>query len=87
MSNRIGIHLPPEQWTDNGPNITILYNEPQAQFAFIEVRIYVLALVCFSVLTVNPYIGLLRNRPSNRFRPRPQHPMETQRDLGSPSRC
>ncbi|KAK7435778.1 hypothetical protein VKT23_019476 [Stygiomarasmius scandens] len=36
MSNRIGIHLPPEQWTDNGPNITILYNEPQAQFAFIE---------------------------------------------------
>ncbi|THU98970.1 PLC-like phosphodiesterase [Dendrothele bispora CBS 962.96] len=36
LSNRIGIQLPPDQWTDNGPNITILYNQAEAQFAFIE---------------------------------------------------
>lgn len=35
-SNRIGIRLGSEQWTDNGANIEIVYNREQNQRAYIE---------------------------------------------------
>lgn len=35
-SKRIGIQLPPEAWTDNTPNIEIVYNTATNQIAFIE---------------------------------------------------
>lgn len=36
-TKRIGIYLDANQWTDNGANITIVYNEAKNQVAYIEV--------------------------------------------------
>ncbi|KAJ6608633.1 PLC-like phosphodiesterase [Mycena sp. CBHHK59/15] len=35
-SKRFGIQLPPSEWTDNSPNIQIVYNTNTTQIAFIE---------------------------------------------------
>ncbi|KAG7441529.1 PLC-like phosphodiesterase [Guyanagaster necrorhizus] len=35
-TNRIGIYLDADQWTDNGVNITLVYNEAEDQVAYIE---------------------------------------------------
>ncbi|KAJ7433433.1 PLC-like phosphodiesterase [Mycena galericulata] len=35
-SHRIGIQLPPNLWTDNSPNITLVYNTTTNQIAYIE---------------------------------------------------
>ncbi|KAK1229407.1 hypothetical protein PQX77_007527 [Marasmius sp. AFHP31] len=36
LTNRIGIALPPDLWTDNGPNIELVYNEDEDRIAYIE---------------------------------------------------
>ncbi|KAF9465583.1 PLC-like phosphodiesterase [Collybia nuda] len=38
-TNRIGIHLDASQWTDNSPDITLVYNNAKNQIAYIEVRV------------------------------------------------
>ncbi|KAK0470922.1 PLC-like phosphodiesterase [Armillaria novae-zelandiae] len=35
-TKRIGIYLDPNQWTDNGANISVVYNQPENQIAYIE---------------------------------------------------
>lgn len=35
-TKRIGIYLDPNQWTDNGANISLVYNEAKNQIAYIE---------------------------------------------------
>ncbi|KAJ6614943.1 PLC-like phosphodiesterase [Mycena sp. CBHHK59/15] len=35
-SHRIGIQLDPSQWTDNNPNIILIYNSTTSQIAYIE---------------------------------------------------
>ncbi|KAL0060677.1 hypothetical protein AAF712_012554 [Marasmius tenuissimus] len=36
LTNRVGIALPPDLWTDNGPNIELVYNQDEDRIAYIE---------------------------------------------------